>query len=157
MACLTGFAICGYAFESLIPKPLPFFRLGIANIPVLYLIIKNKFLLSFFVAIGKVVGGNLLVGTLFSVQFVFSFSGTVVACLFMINSRIFLKTLGIVGVSVIGAYVSSLVQLYLASIMLSDNLFYLFAPFSLTSIFSGIVVGITVFYIDDNLEMKLTW
>ncbi len=157
MACLTGFAICGFAFESLIPKPLPFFRLGIANIPVLYLIIKNKFSSSILVAVGKVLGGNLLVGTLFSFQFIFSFSGTIIACFFMIGLRFFFANFGVVGISVVGAYISSLVQLYLASVMLSESLFYLFLPFSLTSIISGIIVGIVVFCVEKNLEMKLAW
>ena len=95
--------------EYAIPKPLPFLRLGLANLPVLLsfpkLRKKNIVLLVFM----KTVGQGLISGTLFSYVFVFSAAGSFASALGM-GSFYYLfvykksnPVMGFVGLSLIGA------------------------------------------------------
>jgi len=56
----TAFAVTMYVAESFIPKPLPFMRLGLANIFILILLANNEFFSAVIVAFGKTVIGGFL-------------------------------------------------------------------------------------------------
>ena len=65
------------SIEYIIPKPLPFMRLGLANLPVLIgleTLAPPAFLL---LVLLKVIGQALIMGTLFSHIFILSFCGSI--------------------------------------------------------------------------------
>ncbi len=107
-------AVCLFlsSIEYLIPKPLPFLRLGLANLPLLVcldLLPAGPFLLLLAL---KAAGQGLVQGSLFSVIFLFSAAGTLASGAVMLGSRHLLgNRISLIGISVLGALASNLVQL----------------------------------------------
>jgi heptaprenyl diphosphate synthase len=140
-------ALCLFlsTIEYLIPKPFPFFRVGIANLPILFSIdvlpIPHIFLVIFL----KVLGQGLVGGTLVSYVFLFSAAGSFASGAAMIAIRMVLKErISLVGVCVIGALFSNVAQIVLARFLLFGEGAWLIAPPFLalgtgTAIFLGVV------------------
>jgi heptaprenyl diphosphate synthase len=126
-----GAALCLFlaSVEYAIPKPLPFLRLGLSNLPLLValdLLPLPQFLLL--VAL-KILGQSVIQGSLFSVLFIFSLCGSLASALVMLGAR---RALGgavsLVGVSVLGALASNLAQLALARYLVFGKAAWLIAP-----------------------------
>ena len=70
--------------EYAIPKPLPFLRLGLANLPIILslrkLSVRNVLLLTLL----KIVGQAIISGTLFSYVFLLSASGSIASVCIML-------------------------------------------------------------------------
>lgn len=115
VAFLGGLCLFLSTVEYLVPKPVPFFRLGIANLPLLVgldLLSPGQLLL---VAGLKVIGQGLVSGTLATYVFVFSAAGTFASALAMLAvRRVAGRRMSLVGVGVTGALVSNLAQVGLA-------------------------------------------
>jgi heptaprenyl diphosphate synthase len=110
-------ALCLFfaTIEYLFPKPLPFLRLGLANLPLLLAlgVVPTRNVLL--VALLKVVGQGLLHGTFASYVFLFSLSGTAASVLVMIGAaRLGGRQISLVGVSLLGALASNAVQILLS-------------------------------------------
>ena len=135
--------------EYAIPKPLPFLRLGLANLPVLLsfpkLRKKNIVLLVFM----KTVGQGLISGTLFSYVFVFSAAGSFASALGM-GSFYYLfvykksnPVMGFVGLSLIGALCNNMAQLVVAQYMIFGAGTLYIAPLLLcTGTVTGLLLGL---------------
>jgi len=123
----------------MIPKPLPFMRLGIANLPIL--LAADLLPLPWFLtlALVKVVGMSVISGSLFSYIALFSLAGTLVAALVMWGAkRAGGRRIGAVGVSVLGAVASNAVQVLLAEAVVFGQAARLIAPVFLGM---GLVTG----------------
>jgi heptaprenyl diphosphate synthase len=133
------------AVEYMIPKPLPFLRIGIANLPLM-LALDVLPLRAFFILIGiKVFGQALITGTLFSYIFLFSLAGTFLSALLMyILRKIFSgKLLSFIGIGTAGAMVSNAAQLALAHIFIfRESVRYIAPPFLIAGLVTGIALGI---------------
>ena len=110
-------AICLFlaSIEYVIPKPLPFLRIGLANLPLLLAL--DLFPASqFFVLLAiKILGQSLIQGSLFSFTFLLSLSGSLASGLVMLGARRVLReSTSLIGISILGALASNLVQLTLA-------------------------------------------
>ena len=145
---ITAFlgALCLFlsAVEYLIPKPVPFFRLGLANLPLL---LGLRFLNPvdlILVLLLKVLGQGLINGTLTSYVFLFSFAGSAASVLMMSGVyRFGGKHVSLVGVSLSGALGSSIVQVALAVSFVFGETARVIAPFSIASgIITGLVLGV---------------
>lgn len=132
--------------ESSIPKPLPFLRLGIANLPVLlslvYLTPGEFFLLGLL----KLAGQGIYGGTFFSFVFLFSFAGTFSSMLVMfVLYKIFRKwdLISFVGISLSGAFFSCIAQSFLGSfVVFGEGIKYVFPLFLLSSGITGFILGV---------------
>jgi heptaprenyl diphosphate synthase len=117
------------SLEYLIPKPLPFLRLGLANLPLLACL---DLLPAgpFFLLLGlKALGQGLVQGSLFSVIFLFSAAGTLASGAVMLGARrLFGRRMSLIGVSVLGALASNLAQLALAGRIAFGPSAWLIAP-----------------------------
>ncbi|MFA6365600.1 MAG: Gx transporter family protein, partial [Candidatus Hydrogenedentales bacterium] len=82
-ALLGAFCFFLSAIEYMLPKPLPFMRLGIANLPILLAVDILPFRWFLVLAAVKVIGMSLISGTLFSYIALFSLFGTLAAALAM--------------------------------------------------------------------------
>lgn len=139
-------ALCLFfsTIEYLIPKPVPFFRLGLANIPVLVSlgIFSPKYVLLLVVL--KVVGQGLVNGTLASYVFLFSVAGSVASALVMLLAhRAGKRWISLVGVSVFGALASNVVQITLSVTFIFGQSSWVIAPVFLgLGVASGLVVGV---------------
>jgi heptaprenyl diphosphate synthase len=115
-ALLGGFCFFLSTIEYMIPKPLPFMRIGIANLPLMLALDIFPFH-SFMVLAGiKVLGQALITGTLFSYIFLFSLAGTGLATISMYALRRLLgpSRVSCIGVGATGAVTSNISQLALA-------------------------------------------
>jgi len=135
--------------EYLIPKPLPFMRIGLANMPLLLaldLFSPGEF---FLLALLKIAGQGISGGMIFSPVFLFSIAGTLSSALVMYGLRLLLgkKLLGFAGLGCAGAFVSNCAQLLLARyLVFGPALRYLAAPFLASGIVTGVSLGLACEY-----------
>jgi len=145
LALLGAMCLFLSAVEYLIPKPLPFMRIGIANLPLMLAVDILPFS-SFLVLIGiKIFGQALVTGTLFSYILLFSIAGTFFSAMIMFAlRRIFGHTsITFVGIGAAGAMVSNAAQLALAQVfLLKENVRYIAPPFLAAGLVTGIALGI---------------
>jgi heptaprenyl diphosphate synthase len=145
LALLGAFCLFLSTIEYMIPKPVPFMRVGIANLPLMLGLDIFPFP-AFMVLTGiKILGQAIITGTLFSYVFVFSLTGTLLSALSMYALRRLLgrERISFIGISVAGAMVSNISQLALAGIFIfRENVRYIAPPFLAAGLFTGIVLGL---------------
>ncbi|RKX76209.1 MAG: heptaprenyl diphosphate synthase [Spirochaetes bacterium] len=143
-ALFAAFSIFLSTLEYMIPKPVPFLRLGLANLPILLSIEVFPIVYVFILIILKVIGQGLVNGTLFSYIFLFSLAGSVAGGMVMIGARKILKErISLIGVSVLGALASNTVQLGVASLLiLGKGAILLAPPLVGTGLLSSFLLGL---------------
>jgi heptaprenyl diphosphate synthase len=135
--------------ELVIPKPIPFFRLGLANLPLLIaltLFTRREFVV---LVLLKVFGQGIVSGTLFSYVFLFSATGSFSSgAVMLLLRRWYPNRSSLVGIGVVGAFASNSAQLLFASVYIFGRSTWLIAPlFLLIGTFSGIILGATAGYL----------
>jgi heptaprenyl diphosphate synthase len=145
LALLGAFCLFLSTIEYMIPKPLPFMRIGLANLPLMLALDIFPFP-TFLVLVGiKVLGQALITGTLFSYVFLFSLAGTSLAAVSMYGLRRFLGRgrVTFIGVGTAGAMMSNISQLILAWVFIfRDNVRYIAPPFLVAGLVTGIALGV---------------
>jgi heptaprenyl diphosphate synthase len=144
LALLGAFCLFLSTIEYMIPKPLPFMRIGIANLPLMLALDIFPFP-AFLALVGiKVLGQALITGTLFSYIFLFSMAGTVLSALSMYLLRHFLgNRISFIGVGTTGAMMSNISQLALAWIFIfRSSVLYIAPPFLAAGVITGIALGL---------------
>ena len=139
-------ALCLFfsTLEYLIPKPLPFFRLGLANLPILLsLSIFTPADVLLLVAL-KVIGQGLVNGTLASYVFLFSAAGSLASvAVMLVVHRFGSRWVTLIGVSVFGALASNSVQITLSVTFIFGDAAWVIAPLFLgIGVASGFIVGL---------------
>jgi len=155
--CAFFGALCLFlsAAEYLIPKPLPFFRLGIANLPILLGLRFLKPADLVLVILLKIFGQALLNGTLASYVFLFSASGTLVSTVAMFGVyRLGGRYVSLIGVSIAGALASASIQVVLAIVFIFGEAARVIAPLSVGS---GAAAGLLVGIFAEQFVRKSTW
>lgn len=144
IALFAAFCIFLSTVEYLIPKPFPFFRLGLANLPVLISLIIFEPKDTLVLIILKIIGQGLITGTLFSYIFLFSAAGAISSAVVMIFLILLFKsTISLVGVSLAGALSSNLVQLLFAKLFIfGDSVRYISPPLLMMGFISSIIMGV---------------
>lgn len=155
-ALLGAFCFFLSAIEYMLPKPLPFMRLGIANLPILLAVDILPFRWYILLAVVKVIGMSVISGTLFSFVALFSLAGTLAAALAMWLARKTARSLiSQIGVSIIGAMASNAVQIVIARYVVFGRMAWLISPLFLAmgfatgtalGIFAGRFAGVSVWY-----------
>ena len=144
VALLAAFALFLSTVEYLIPKPVPFMRIGLANLPLIIGlgILKNREYIL--LAILKVLGQGLITGTIFSYIILFSFGGTVASALVMYLSYRFGKRwISLTGISIAGAMASNITQLLLSQLILFGDAARLIAPpFLIVGLITSVILGL---------------
>jgi heptaprenyl diphosphate synthase len=144
IALLAAFALFLSTIEYMIPKPLPFMRIGLANLPILIAVFIFDFKSILILILLKVIGQGFVNGTLVSYVFIFSLCGSFASGLVMIGSKRLFKTrISIIGVSILGALASNLVQLLLArALVVGESARLIAPPFLLIGLISSTVLGV---------------
>ncbi len=148
IALLGAFSMFLATLEYLFPKPLPFMRLGLANIPLL-LGLEILSMPSYIVlVIIKVLGQALVNGTLASYVFLFSLCGSVGAAFIMqLAYRGFGKRISFIGISLLGALASNLVQIGLSvKFIFGDASWRIMPVFLSIGLVSGFLIGLFTQY-----------
>jgi len=137
-------ALCLFfaTLEYLFPKPVPFFRIGLANLPILLSLKILPFPYLILLSLLKVLGQGLINGTLASYVILFSFSGTFLS-LFAMYSVHRVPGLSFIGLSIIGAVFSNAAQVSLSIlIVFGSNASYIIPYFFTIGLISGSAMGI---------------
>lgn len=144
LALLAAVALFLASVEHVIPKPVPFLKLGLANLPVLVglTVLRPR---EIVVLVGlKIVGQGLVQGTLFSYIVLFSAAGSLAsAALMLALYRALSPHLSLVGVSIMGALASNLAQIAAARLLIFGPSAWLIAPaFLITGTVSALLLGL---------------
>ena len=115
IAYLGALSLFLSAIEILIPRIIPFFRIGLANIPVMAALGLPVWDFSILLFI-KAAGTSYISGTLFSPFFLMSLSQTVLAGFTMFFLKKVSKRISVYSISAAGALVSDAVQIGIASL-----------------------------------------
>ncbi|MBN1574462.1 MAG: Gx transporter family protein [Deltaproteobacteria bacterium] len=152
ISLLAGLSVVIYALESFIPSPVPWLRYGFSHIIILFVLLFFSYREALLIFLVRTLIGSLIVGRLFSPTFFFGLCGGFSALVVMAGLLYVLKGrgLGIVGISVSGAWVNSLVQMLIAAVLFARHReIFLFLPVSLIfAVAMGIVNGIAVYYLN---------
>jgi heptaprenyl diphosphate synthase len=143
-AFLAALAFFLSTVEYMLPRPVPFMRIGLANLPILIAVDLLPFGAYMALALVKVVGMSVLTGSLFSYVALFSLAGTLASALVMRGLRAVAgpKALSYVGLCVAGAVASNMVQVALARVFVFGPSARFMAPaFMALGLVSGLVLG----------------
>lgn len=123
--------------ELLLPRFIPFLKIGLANTIIL---LAMDFNLSDFIVllIFKSVSASFISGTLFSPFFLISIFQSICSGLLMyFIKKFFFRFFSVYGISIAGAGISALVQIFLASLYLGNQVYSVLWIMLIFSIFSG--------------------
>ncbi|MGK2908060.1 MAG: Gx transporter family protein [Desulfuromonadales bacterium] len=144
LAMFIAIAVTLHVLETLLPTPVPWLRLGLANIMTLAALYLYDGRAAWTVSLARVGVGALLLGRLFSPGFWLAAAGAIVATSAMIIAyRIAGRRLSPIGVSAIGAAGHALGQVLAASLLVIQHtaIWQMFPLFLLFTVFSGILTG----------------
>jgi len=150
-------ALCLFfsTIEYLFPKPFPFFRLGLANLPILLALDLFSPGYVLLLVLLKVVGQGLVSGTLASYVFLFSIAGSFASALVMLAvHRAGRRWITLIGVSLFGSLASNIVQVTLSvTFIFGQSAWVIAPPFLGLGVASGLVVGLFA----QRFRMRSVW
>ncbi len=144
IAFLSATGIALFVLESYIPMPLPFLKIGLANISSVIALVMLGAAPMFGVVLFRVVAGSLLSGSFLSPAFVLAIAAGIVAAAAMATARLALKNLfSPFGLSLIGSFVHVGVQLLIVRYVYVQNaaVGHLLPLLLVTALIGGAVVG----------------
>jgi heptaprenyl diphosphate synthase len=144
LGLLIALAASLQVLETILPRPAPWLRLGLGNALVLVALLRWGVREAVWVAVGKVLLGGLLGGTLFGPAFLLAVGGTSAAAAVMVVAVRLAPPLGCAGISVFGSVAHVLTQLALARyIVLRSPALWALAPLlGSTAVLSGCITGV---------------
>ena len=129
IAFFAAFCLFLGAVEFMIPKPIPFLRIGLANVPILLALPILPLPQLLLLILIKVLGQALIQGTLISYAFLLSLAGSFASGLVMAGvQKAFGRHISLVGTSIFGALASNLCQLLLAVYLVFGEPGWMIAP-----------------------------
>jgi heptaprenyl diphosphate synthase len=155
IALLSAYALALHGFEGLLPTPIPWLRLGLANIITLTALILYGIRVAITITLIRVILSSMFTGTFLGPAFILSLGGGVTSTLAMgivlsISPRLF----STIGLSLIGALVHNITQLFLAYFIFIQRIeaILLISPLI---IFLGSVTGTVNGFVSDLLIKNL--
>ena len=152
IALLSAYAVGLHSIEAFIPTPVPWLRLGLANIITLLTLYMYGLRAGMIVTLTRVFIRSLLAGTFLGPAFVMSLGGGVASTLVMwAMYSVFRRQMNIVILSVFGALTHNIVQLFLAyflfvrrieAILIVSPIILFFGV--ITGIFNGIITNMII-------------
>ena len=137
--------------EMILPRIVPFFRLGFAN-TVILTALDIDFGSFIVLSVLKAVAASLMGGTFFSPFFLISLAQSVISALVMrlFYKLISKKLLSLYGISIAGSAASTLVQIGLASFYIGKGTFSLLGPMLIFNTISGALTA----FLCEKLQIK---
>lgn len=152
IAILSAYALALHGFESLVPMPIPWIRVGLANIVTVTAFILFGFRAAMMVTLVRVFIASLFTGSFLGPGFMLSLGGGVSSILAM-GSVLYLfpGIFGPVGLSLVGALFHNSAQLFIAYALFIRKIepVLIIAPFLLligtvTGFLNGLVADLLV-------------
>jgi heptaprenyl diphosphate synthase len=144
LALFAALAVALHTLEVLLPTPVPWFRLGLANVLTLVALFLYGGRAAWTVSLVRVGLGSLLLGRIFSPGFWLALAGVIVATGMMIAAWHWgRRWLGPIGVSMLGAAGHAVGQLTVAWALLVRHagIWQIFPVFLLVAVITGILTG----------------
>ena len=140
-------ALCLFlsSVEYAIPKPLPFMRLGLANLPVIFAVKQFRLRGILALLLLKVVLSSFISGTTFSYVFLFSAAGSLASGLavYLLRGPARSGRMSNVGLCLAGALANNAAQIAVARLFIFGRQAFLIAPLLLASgLASGLLLGL---------------
>jgi len=145
VAVLAAVGTVLHVVESFVPMPVPFLKLGLANVATVVALVVLSPRDMVLVLLTRVFAGSLLIGSLFSPSFLIALlSGLAAAGAMWGSLRLTGGLFSVVGLSLIGSVTHVLTQLWIVSALFarSPSLFVLLPLLLLTALVGGTVVGL---------------
>jgi len=142
---LLAAALALYVLEGLLPRPLPWFRLGLSNAVILLALVKDGAWLALKLSLARTLLGTLFLGTLITPVLLLSLGGSLLAWVGMaLLKPLYPRFVGVVGLSLAGAALHAIAQLAVASLLLIPlNLAWQLLPLVLLpALVAGVIVGL---------------
>jgi heptaprenyl diphosphate synthase len=134
-----------FVLESLIPLPLPFLKVGLANISTLLALVLSGPADALCVVFIRVLAGSLVTGSLFGPAFLLAMSAGLASAAVMAGvRRVTGRAFGPVGISLAGATAHVATQLSVVALLYvrSAAVMHLLPVLLLTALAGGLIVGI---------------
>jgi uncharacterized membrane protein len=152
-------ALCLFlsAVEYAVPKPFPFMRLGLANLPVLLSLSKMRKRDTLLLVLLKIAGQSLISGTVFSYVTAFSAAGSLASCFVMmiLYAACYRRNaVSYAGLSIAGALANNLAQIGMAHLMVFGANTKYIAPVLLVS---GLVTGTALGMFAQLFSERSSW
>jgi heptaprenyl diphosphate synthase len=141
---LTAIGTALYVLESFIPLPLPFLKIGLANVSTLIMLFLSGPVDALIVVFLRVMIGSFLTGSFLSPSFLLAFAAGILSALTMGLIRTAAPSLlGPIGLSLAGATMHVCTQLAIVAFLYVHNLalIHLLPVLLLTGLIGGLVVG----------------
>ena len=145
VAKLAAIAIALSLIEFFFPSPIPGVKPGIANIIVLFTIIRFDFVTAVWVSVIRVFVVSIIVGTFLSPTFFLSLTDSLFSLIFLfifkgLNNKYF----SVISLSLIAAFAHIVGQFLIVRLWIipHDGIFYLIPIFMISSLVFGLVNGI---------------
>ena len=156
IAYLSALTLLFSYAELLLPRIVPFFRLGLGNAAIL-MAFEMPFPAFLLLSVIKAIAASLMGGTLFSPFFIISLAQSVSsACLmyglFKLNVVFKKKLLSLYGISLAGSALSAFVQIWLCTLYLGEGTFSLLGPMFLFNTASGIITALIAEFMSAGQE-----
>lgn len=158
-AFFTAVATTVYFLESIAVRalPLPFLRIGLANVVIVYLLFEREAVLAFTVNILKTLIGGFASFTLISPATVLSLLGGIGALTIMwllMQSRL---GFSLIGISIAGAVTHNVVQLLCVRWILitRDSVLLLMPALMIAGIFTGLITGVIALQLRLRLDNQI--
>lgn len=142
IALLSAYALALHGFESLIPMPIPWFRVGLANIIAITTLMLFGFRAALMVTLVRTILASIFTGSFLGPGFILSIGGGVSSIVMAgLIFRLLPKLFGPVGLSLIGAFFHNISQLLIAYFLFIQKIepVILITPFI---IFIGTITGL---------------
>jgi len=154
LALFVALAVALHTVEVLLPNPLPWFRIGLANILALTALFSYGIQSLWIVSVARILIGSMLLGGLFSPGFLLSLGGGIVANTLMSGGyKLWQDRIGPVGISILGAlgHVSGQLLIAWLVVIRHPSIWMLLPFFLLFALISGIVNGLAADYLLESL------
>lgn len=134
-----------FILEYLIPLPLPFLKIGLANISTVLALLLSGPADAMLVVFLRVLAGSLLTGSFLGPSFVLAFTAGMVSAAAMSAFRLLGgRAFGGIGLSLIGSTAHVLTQLAIVAVVYVRNeaMIHLLPLLLITALVGGVVVGV---------------
>ena len=158
LSLLVALAIALRGLEALIPNPLPWVRIGLANIMTLLAILLFGLKAGMLLTVLRVLMASLMFGTFLSPPFLISLiSGIASTTVMGLSDRYGKRMFSPIGLSVLGAVTHNTVQLLVAYALIirQVHIFYLFPVLAFIGILTGCFNGRVVVMIHTHLHQHM--
>jgi heptaprenyl diphosphate synthase len=156
IALLSAYALALHGLESLIPMPIPWLRVGIANIITLTALVLFGFRAAMMVTVTRVTLASIFGGSFLGPGFILSMGGGLAGTLSMgIVFALVPRLFGPVGLSLIGALFHNLSQLFLGYLLFIQKIepIIMITPvLVLLGTITGVVNGLVADLLIKNLK-----